>query len=198
MSSLLITLLSTSYFYIFILMIFEGPIVTLLASALAVKGHFNPFIILLLAVLGDIVADLFLFFTGRIGKTKFLKYHNKKHHIGKRQLDKIKQTLYEHPFKAIITVKTIPPLAIPGLMLAGSTHMKIHKFLFHAITTSTINKSIYTAIGYFAGLSVVYTLQRTDAIYGIPLVILIVLGIGVGVYNIHKIVRNKLREKEKL
>jgi len=64
-STMLAHIPDQGYIIMLIAMTFEGPIVTTLAAFGASLGLFSIFIVFLLSVLGDIIADSFLFYVGR-------------------------------------------------------------------------------------------------------------------------------------
>lgn len=152
----------TSYAIIFLLMMVEGPITTVVASFLASQGTFNILIIFLLAVFADVIADIILFFLGRSSKHKFFDRIKKREHVGKKQIAKIKERLEKKPFTTIFIIKATATLAMLGLMIVGSSKIKTSLFIWYSLIASTINKTIYLVIGYFAGLSFITFLRSNE------------------------------------
>lgn len=189
---------TNSYFIIFILMIVEGPITTIIASFFASQGTFNVYLIVTLAIIGDLIADLVLFYLGKIHQTKFLDKRAEKHHIGKQKLEKMKKMLLMHPYKAMFLIKITPPIAPIGLILAGLTKMKIHKFLIYTIPISILTKSIYAAVGFFAGVSIFYFLSLFKfAEILLPFGLLSIILILVTIFYLGKKIKNWMIEKAK-
>ncbi len=150
-SNNLIPVIQTSkYWILLLLMIVEGPIITYIASFLASLKVFNIYIIFILSSLGNIIGDLILFYLGRSGKIilskKYLGNINKK-----IKLHKLEKYLITNPGKAILLIKLIPPLPLPGLILTGSSKIKLKTFLFYSITISILFSLFFTIIGYFSG-----------------------------------------------
>lgn len=189
---------NSSYFILLILLIIEGPIVTVVASFFASQGNFNILLVFLLAVLGDLIADAFLFFTGRLGKTQLFQKHIKKQYLGKKQLDNLKQKLSTNPFKALTFIKITPPIAAPGLILAGSTSISATKYFSYTILISIINKTFYASLGYFSGMSVFFIINNIEYIQiAIPIAIILIFIIGIGAIKLHKLLTSKIKKHTK-
>lgn len=185
---------SNSYLILFILLVVEGPIITVIASFLASLEYFNVYLVFLLAILGDLITDIVLFYLGRANKKGFFKKRIKKNHIGKKQIEKIKTLLHEHPFKALFLVKITPGIAPVGLVLAGASKMKTSLFLSYTILISSINKVIYASLGFFAGVSVLYLIRNFDYIeYVIPLFIIFIVLVVYGIVKIKKSLSSELK-----
>lgn len=184
---------SNSYFFIFLLMIFEGPIVTLVTSFLASLGYFNVFLILFLAILGDLVADIVLFYIGRFGKLSFLA---KKYKKKQPQLSKVKTLMLDNPFKALLLIKITAPLAPFGLIFAGTTKMKTLTFVTYATIISLLNKTVYTVLGYFAGVSIIYFFSNTQyAQFILPLIVILIFLVILGINKVKKRIKTNLNSK---
>jgi membrane protein DedA with SNARE-associated domain len=63
---------SSSYIVIFLLIFFEGPIVTYIASFAASLGYLDVYIIFILSSVIKIVTDAVPFFIGKYGKKKVI------------------------------------------------------------------------------------------------------------------------------
>ncbi len=166
----------TTYATLFVLMMVEGPITTIVASFLASQEVLNMMIVFLLAVLGDIVADIILFYMGKSSKHKFFDKIKKRKHIGKEQINKIKEKVQEKPFQTIFIIKATALIATVGLIIVGSSKIKTVHFLFYATLASLINKTVYASIGFFGGLTIVSFLRGNEfAQFSIPFLILIII-----------------------
>lgn len=71
LSNLIFTEIS-GYFFMFIGIIIEGPIVTSSAGFAASLGYFNVWIVLLLSVLGNLIGDIAHYFFGRFFRKKII------------------------------------------------------------------------------------------------------------------------------
>jgi len=187
----------TSYAVIFLLMIVEGPVTTVVASFLSSQGVFSIFLVFLLAVLGDVIADIVLFYLGRSSKHKYFDKTKKKKHVGKKQIAKVKKRLEKKPFTTIFIIKATATLATLGLMIVGSSNMKITSFTAYSIVASAINKIIYSIIGFFAGLSFVTFLRTNEfAQFTLPLGILFLIIIVAAVLRVRKHITKLVKKSE--
>lgn len=176
-----------TYAIIFILMMVEGPITTVVVSFLSSQGVFNIGIIFLLAVLGDLVADIVLFYLGRSSKHKYFDKIKKKKHVGKRQIAKIKNHLKIRPFVTIFVIKATGALAMAGLMIVGSSKMKTTNFILYSLIASAINKTVYASIGFFSGLGFITFLRNNEfAQFTLPLAILFLIVIIAAIIRVRR------------
>jgi membrane-associated protein len=147
-----VSLVSTyGYFAIFIAMVAEGPIVTTAAAFAAGTGLFNVFIIILLSIAGDVLADVLYFVVGYWSRTALIEKYG--HYIGlnNERIGKVQKLLHAHPWRTILAIKLTPGLAPPGLVAVGLSKLNIKKY---ATITSliTIPKCIlFVALGYYSG-----------------------------------------------
>lgn len=175
---------SNSYFIIFLLMIIEGPFVTLIASLFANLGYFNVFIILFLSVLADLISDIFLFYLNKFDKNDYFKNKINRKKYGTKQIEHIKIKLIKHPFKSLFLIKFTPAIAAIGIIIFGTTTFKLPKFILYSTIISTINKIIYVSIGYFSGFSISYIVENMQYFqFLIPVFVIIVFSI---IYIVNK------------
>lgn len=138
-----------SYVLIFLIFIIEGPITNYVAAFAASLGIFNVFIILILAIMGNVIGDLILFFIGRIGKKAVIEKFTKSLH--QEKLQKIKNYLINKPLRAFTIIKITPATPAPGLILAGTLDIKIKKFIFYSLIISTFYSLFFVMLGYYSG-----------------------------------------------
>jgi membrane protein DedA with SNARE-associated domain len=143
---------TTGYFILFIVMIFEGPIITYAAAFAASLGVFNIFYIFILSFLGNVVGDLIFFFIGRIGKRYVIdKYVS--HWLKEKRIEKIRDYLKNNPGKTIVAIKLTPPLPAPGLILAGASEMSFKIFMIYSSIVSASFSIFLTALGFYSGVA---------------------------------------------
>jgi membrane protein DedA with SNARE-associated domain len=140
-----------SYVMIFLLMCIEGPTITAAATFAATLGYFNPLIIFVLSLLGDIVPDVIYYWIGRWGGIPFAQKIGKKFGLSEKRIAKMIEKISEHGGKTVAILKYTPVLATPGLMLVGAVHMNWWRF-FNFVFLVTLQKTLtFMALGYFAG-----------------------------------------------
>ncbi len=150
-SSTLQYVIAGGYAVMFIGMLLEGPIVTAAAAFAAALGFFNIFFVFILAILGDLAADVAYYTVGYIGRMTVVEKYGHRVGISKTRLEHLERLLRNHPGKTLLALKLIPGLATPGLMMVGVTHMPPRKFA--TICTSIILPKVllFMALGYYFG-----------------------------------------------
>lgn len=141
-----------SYFILFILMLIEGPIVTLFASFAASFGIFNIYIIIILALFGNIIPDILYFHIGKHSRKKFLEKLLQKIGLTQKRILWMERNLKEHTKKAIILMKITPFVPVPGIMLAGFLGIPFRRFFSISIFVDFATVFIFAIVGYFSGL----------------------------------------------
>lgn len=139
------------YIVMFIGMVVEGPVITAAAAFAAALGFFNIFYVFLLAILGDLVADVTYYAIGYFSRIAFVEKYGHRFGMSKARMEHLEQLLKRHPGKTLLVLKLIPGIATPGLMMVGVTHMPPRKFT--TICTSIILPKVllFMALGYYFG-----------------------------------------------
>ena len=139
----MITLLITyKYLLIIPLAIIEGPIVSVICGFLITLGFFNPFIIFIIMIVGDIIGDGMYYYIGYSGG-KLLRYFK----ISEAKIEKAKKYFHENHHKAIILSKLIHGVGFTGLVAAGVLHMPYKRFFKACIIVSIIQSIVMLTIG---------------------------------------------------
>ena len=176
-TELLASLQTSGYFVIFILMFFEGPVVTFVASFLASLGLFNIYVILLLSLLGNVIPDNIIFLLGKYGRTKTIERISEYFGLNKLRRKKIEYGFSKHTGKSIILFKIIPGLAVPGLMLAGFSKASYKRFFIASITFNILSTIIFGLLGFYSGITIATLLKYLRLEKYILIVFAIILGI---------------------
>jgi membrane-associated protein len=182
---------TTGYGIMFVIMLIEGPIITYIASFAASLGIFNIYIVLVLAVFGDIIGDVVLFYIGRLSKPASIeKYEDK--HLNQGRMSRLKIYLNENPGKAITVIKLTPLLPIPGLILAGTSNMKFKEFLKYSALVSFTYCLAMGLLGFYSGIAFLTIAKYVKYIeYVIGGTILL----AIGIYFLIKFVSKKVSKK---
>lgn len=149
----------SSYLLIFILMVFEGPTITIAAAMVASLGFLSVYKIFILALLGDITGDFLFYGLGcSARKNIFEKYG---HHVGfhKKRRKYWSKKLNEHFVKSFIFIKNSPIICQPGLILMGSMKIPVRKFFIWSFIITLPKSLLLTAIGYFGGMAILNYLR---------------------------------------
>ena len=171
------------YILMFIAMFLEGPVVTAAGAFAAALGFFNIWIVVALAILGDLVADLAYYALGYVSRITVLERHGRRFGLSRERMQKMEHLLRRHPGKTLVAAKLAPLLAVPGLMMAGATKMPFRKF--GTICTLIILPKVilFTVLGYFFGRaydSFLYYIQNAEYLILFSIVVTLI------VYYIYK------------
>jgi membrane-associated protein len=139
-------LLTYKYIILIPLAIIEGPIVTVVCGFLVTLKFFNPFVVYVVMVLGDIVGDGAIYYIGYSGK-RFLKYFR----ITETKLETAKKYFHENHKKAIVMSKLIHGIGFTGLVAAGASHVPYKKYFKTCAFISGIQSLVMLLIGIFFG-----------------------------------------------
>lgn len=136
----------------FVIMILEGPAMTMLGAFLASLGFFNIFIVFFLSVLGDILGDIIFYLTGYYGGSGILKKAERFLRIDPETIAKLQKLFLNHGRKTIFYVKSTTGLCWITFIAAGAFKMKFKDFLFSSfwggIFWSTLLSVIGVSFGY--------------------------------------------------
>ena len=151
---LLMFIQNQGYFIIFLLMLIEGPIVIYAAAFLASQGILNIYLVLLLALFGNLIPDVFLFLLGKHSRIKTIEKMFEFFGINQSKIEKMEKTFSNHLGKSIILFKLIPGLAVPGIMLAGFSKVSFKKFFIASTIFNIISAILFTLLGFYSGITI--------------------------------------------
>ena len=135
------------YIVLFVLVMAEGPLVTMLAGLFAGLGLFNPLLAYAVIVLADLVSDIGYYFVGRSG----MHFYSKKTSSDLKNTELLQEKIRYHQKKIIILGKWTHVFGLPLLFAAGASRIPFWRFVaFDGI--ATVPKSfVFLAIGYYMG-----------------------------------------------
>ena len=177
----------------FILMVIEGPIATLIPAFGAKLGFFNIYIVFFLSLAGDILGDIILYGIGYQGGTKALSRAASFLRIQPRIVEKLENLFHRHGKKTIFAVKSTTGLCWITFIAAGAVRMDLGNFLIGSLSGGFVWSGFLTAIGYFFGYafeSISQTIQYAGIII-FCLAVIFYLGLSFyRKYQSQKIVEN--------
>ncbi|PIP26726.1 MAG: hypothetical protein CO140_03725 [Candidatus Moranbacteria bacterium CG_4_9_14_3_um_filter_40_7] len=136
---------------LFLIMIVEGPIITIIGAFLASLGFFNIWMIFLLSILGDIVGDIILYALGYFGGSLMLSRMEKLLKINFITMDKLRRLFTRHGQKTIFYVKSTTGLCWITFILAGTLKMEFQKFLRASFWGGIVWSGFLVISGFFFG-----------------------------------------------
>lgn len=142
---------SWGYPIMLLIMIVEGPIITIVASFLASLGIFNWIVVFLLSMAGDIIGDMLLYGIGFFGGKPILGKAQKILKIKSAIIEKLESRFNKSGAKIIFYVKTTTGLSWITFILAGTVRMPFRKFVLFSFLGGIIWSGFLVALGYFFG-----------------------------------------------
>jgi len=140
-------LASQKYWILFILFLIEGPITNIIASMLAANGVFNIWIVIPLAITGNVLGDVIHYFIGtRMSNIKF--QHKLQKLNDKTVFTETERLLNTNFYKSLFLIKIIPAFSSVGLLYIGKKRYSFKKFLLGSILIELVVASTISFLGY--------------------------------------------------
>ena len=150
-SDLLSFMQTQGYWIVFLLVIILGPVAVLAAAFAASFGIFNVYLVFLIAFLGSSVGDLFWYFVGEFGRESVINRHFGQV-MKSKNMKKVEKLLEKDSFRAMLLIKLVPPLPVPGLIFVGMDELRLRKFLFASLVINFVSSIVFVALGYYFGV----------------------------------------------
>lgn len=184
------------YLFVFILMVIEGPIVNAAAAFASALGFFDVYLIFILAILANLLADFVCYGVGYWGRLKVVENYGQKFGLNSQRVAKIERLLKQNLFATIATIKIAPGLATPGLIIVGAVRVPFRKFVETNLYMTIPLALIFTVLGYYTGLA--NAIADKYLHHSQYWLILAVAGIIIGSYLYKKISASIARKIEKI
>jgi membrane protein DedA with SNARE-associated domain len=190
----LMWVIAHGYLIIFLVMCVEGPVTTAAAGFAAALGYFNPWIILSISILGDLIPDSFYYAVGYFGRGPVVEKAARYFGLNQARADRIELKLREHFGKTMVALKLTPVVPTFGFMLVGYLRLSFIKFTKYS-SAVTVPKSItFLVLGYFFGRLYDINQYLHYAEIFFPIMVIVILG-GIIIYNkISARIANKLEK----
>jgi membrane-associated protein len=164
------------YFMMFLMLMIEGPIVNFVSSFASSLGYFNVFLVLPLAILANITADMIYYLMGRYaGKSKFVKKYMTRS-MSHEKMEKTKFFLKKNPGKTIVAIKLTPFVPLAGIILIGMAEVPLKKFLSFSMWVDIIMCLVITMLGFYSGALFSMIFRYFEyGLYGLGLLVVLTL-----------------------
>jgi membrane protein DedA with SNARE-associated domain len=166
------------YALMFIGMVVEGPVITAAAGFAAALGYFNFWIVLALAVAGDLIGDFIYYAIGYMSRVTFVEKYGVRFGITKARMKKLEGLIKAHPKKTMVAIKLSPFLPTPGLMMMGAVRMSLEQFSEMALAVTIPKAILFTALGFYFGRAydtIAHYIQNGEYFIVIAIVVLLVV-----------------------
>lgn len=144
---------------LFLIMVIEGPIITVIGAFLASLGFFNIWLIFSLSLLGDLVGDILLYVLGYWGGSRILSRAEKWFKINSTTMEKLRRLFTLRGQKTIFYVKSTTGLCWITFILAGTLRMNFRTFLYASFLGGIVWSGFLVVSGYFFG----YAFEKINA-----------------------------------
>lgn len=144
------------YLIFFVLVLFEGSAITLLAGMAAASGLLHPVPIYLLAVLGNTTTDWFWYGLGYLGKVEWLAGNGRVRKVWRRlggdltlgQIERIQERIREHAPRVLLIAKLTAGFAIASLIASGLVKVPPRRWVPPVLFAEALRSGILVFLGY--------------------------------------------------
>ena len=180
-----------SYFLFLIVAIIEGPFVSIAAGTAAALGYYNIYIILILAILGDILGDFLYYGIGYMCRDVIEAPFFRSIGVTKSRLERVENLLHKHTRKAVVLIKVSPLVGPPGIIIMGAARTPFKKFFQTALLIAVPKSIFFALVGYSSGQAYVH-FSKTIADKA-PLIVAIAVAILI-VYFLYRKITGRVTE----
>jgi len=177
-------ILAYKYLILLPLSIIEGPIVIVLCGFLVTTKVLNPWIVLPLFIVGDIIGDAILYWVGRKGG-RTLRFFR----VKEKTLEEAKKYFETNHKKALIMSKLIHGLGFTGLVAAGVLRVPYKKYFTFCGTVSAVQSTVLLVLGILFGSAYMKIAKYFDyyAATGSAIIVVAIIWFLIKRYNKNKI-----------
>jgi membrane protein DedA with SNARE-associated domain len=143
-----------NYLILMVFVIIQGPFVTLLSGAGVAAGLFNPILAMTTSVIGSLIADVFWYNVGLLGKLE--RYFKSRSGKRKKMVELLQKAMQKHYLKVLLFGKLSLGLAIPAVISAGLCRIKWRRWFPVVIVGEFIFTGMLVLLGYFATESILH------------------------------------------
>lgn len=143
--------ISNGYLLMFVAMLIEGPAITAAGAFAAALGHFNLWIVFLLSILASTILDIIFYTIGFLGQKRFIKTHGHRFGITVDHSMYVENLLAKNLGEAVIFLKVVPFIAIPGFIIAGASKVNFRKYILWSSAVTALLSLSFILVGYYFG-----------------------------------------------
>ena len=136
------------YFAVILLVIVEGPIVTIISGFLISLKIFNPLLLYVIIVLSDLFSDCFCYAIGRWGGQKFIGRYGHLFGLDEKRVIALKKHFDFRGAGTLYLGKASHGIGGIFLVAAGLAKMPFSKFVWYNFVASLIKSFILLLTGY--------------------------------------------------
>jgi membrane protein DedA with SNARE-associated domain len=164
-----------NYVFLALMMLVEGPLVTLLGAMAASSGLLKPEWVFVAAATGNLCADVMWYSLGYLGKTEWLLRHGQRLGISEAHILRLEEGMQKHARKILLIAKLTLSFAIPALIAAGLARVPWRRWFSIIVMGEIIWTGTLVLIGYHLTLSLRRMEVGLQIVAGAGLIIFVVL-----------------------
>ena len=138
-----------SYLILALLVLVEGPIAILLASAAASAGLMRPVLVFFSAAIGNLTADTLWWLLGYAGKTEWIHSLGRRLRIRESLIEHLQHNMIKHATRVLFLAKITVSFSIPALIAAGLLRIPWKRWFPYFILAETLWTGSLVLIGYY-------------------------------------------------
>jgi len=137
------------YVILALLVMVEGPMMTLLGAGAAAAGLLRPQFVFLSAGMGNLAGDLLWYSLGRLGKTEWLLRYGRFLGLSREKINDMQNRMRAYAPRIIFVAKLTLFFMIPTLVAAGITRTRLRRWFPVDILAECIWTGSLVTVGYY-------------------------------------------------
>lgn len=176
------------YWMVFVGCLLEGETVLILGGMAAHQQALQFWTVLALAILGGVLGDQLLFWSGRYFGARLLP--RLKRHQG--TIDRVSGLIERYPSTSVFAVRFLYGMRLVGPLVIGASGLSPWRFALLNLLGATVWATLFVSAGYWAGEALQQLFGDLKP-YRLPIVIGVVLLVAAAALVRHLRARNKAR-----
>ncbi len=165
-----------TYIILALLVLFEGPIATLLGAAAASAGLMRPFGVFAAAAIGNLTADTLWYTLGYVGRSDWIRQFGRRFGASERLIHHLEQQMIAHAVRVLFIAKLTLSFVIPSLITAGLLRIPWKRWFPALVLAETLWTGSLVLIGFYTTEAIKRVQQWVEYVaLGISVVFVIVV-----------------------
>jgi membrane protein DedA with SNARE-associated domain len=151
-----------TYFVLAFLVLVEGPIAVLAASAAASAGLMRPGLVFLSAAVGNLTADSLWWLLGYAGKPEWIHSLGRRLKIRESQIEHLKRTMVKHATRVMFLCKITLSFSIPALIAAGLLRIPWRRWFPWFVLAEVLWTGSLVLIGFYTTQAIAHVAEGME------------------------------------
>lgn len=144
-------LIHYKYLFLFPVTVIEGPIIIVIAGFFSTLGYFNPLLVFLIAIAGDVAGDTIYYAMGRWGRIAFIERWGKYVGLSVDRVKRLESHFKKHTIKTLLIGKAAYSVGTVVLVAAGIAKVPYRRFIWLNVIGTVPKSLFFLLIGIFFG-----------------------------------------------